>query len=855
MTRSFFLVFAACVATPAAAQQLARRADAPAAATHPVATTIATAVRTPSSPQIDGVGNDDTWRQAPAVDGFRQFDPKEDVDPTFRTEARFAYDDRNLYVLVRAFDPNPDSIMALLSRRDERTQSDYIRVIVDSYHDKRTGYQFMVNPAGVKRDIYLYNDTNEDVSWDAVWDVKTSIDSLGWLAEFRIPLSQLRYPKRESHTFGVAVHREVGRSNERSSWPVWRRSQAGLASQLGEVHGIVGISSPRRLEVMPYSVQSNASVSRANDFARTQRGTMGADIKYGLSSNLTLDAAINPDFGQVEADPSVLNLSAFEQFFGEQRPFFLEGTGILRFDQDCNDGQCTGLFYSRRIGRAPQLGFLSPSAGAVPTSSTILGAAKVTGRLGNGLSIGILNAVTDREMVGDDVEVEPMTNYFVARLNQDLRGGRSGVGAVLTAVNRQLDPTAEPYLRSAGYTAGIDARHRFGPGGNLSLSGSAVGSVVRGSAEAIAATQRSSVHYYQRPGDDIEYDPTRTDLSGYALNVGLNKNGGGITRFYTGGWYKSPGLEINDVGFMTNVNNMGWSNWFALVFQEPKAFYRRLQVNFNQWNSFMVDGTNTGVGGNVNTNITFKNMWFMYAGIGGERASVCGACLRGGPYLNEDANLNTWFGFSGDSRKNIVPGLSTWYNRRDGGASFNYGLNPYINLRVASRLSGQVGLTYQKNIDDRQWIRNFGVAGHDTTHYTVGHLAQQTLNLNTRINFTASPTLSVQFYASPFVSVGEYSDWREVTAPRHAQYAERYRPFSAGGDPGDNDFNFKQFRSNLVMRWEYRPGSTLFLVWGQGREQADRDLGNFGGFRDYQNLFSSHPANTFLIKASYWFSL
>ena len=306
---------------------------------------------------------------------------------------------------------------------------------------------------------------------------------------------------------------------------------------------------------------------------------------------------------------------------------------------------------------------------------------------------------------------------------------------------------------------------------------------------------------------------------------------------------------------MQNVNSMGWSNWFAFVFQEPKAFYRRLQINFNQWNGFMVDGTNTGVGGNININTTFKNMWFMYGGVGGERASVCGTCLRGGPYLSEDANLNSWFGFSGDSRKSIVPGLSTWYNRRDGGESFNYGLNPYMNIRIASRFSGQLGLTYQKNVDDRQWMRNFGTIGSDTTHYTVGHLAQQTLNFNTRLNFTASPTLSLQFYGSPFVSVGEYSDWREVSAPRHVQYANRYRPFTLGGDPSSYDFNFKQFRSNLVMRWEYRPGSTLFLVWGQGREQGNQDLGNFRGIRDYQNLFSAHPANTFLIKASYWFSL
>jgi hypothetical protein len=835
------------------AQQLVRRTGSGA---DPAASAVVRAVRVEASPAIDGLDHDAIWREAQAVDAFRQFDPVEDAEPTFRTEARFAYDERNIYVLVRAFDPSPDSIMALLSRRDERTQSDYIRVVIDSYHDRRTGYQFMVNPAGVKRDIYLYNDSNEDVSWDAVWDVKTSVDSLGWLAEFRIPLSQLRYPQRESHTFGVAVHREVARSNERSSWPVWRRSQAGIASQLGEVQGIAGITSPRRLEILPYSVQSNASVARAaGEYGRTQRGTIGADIKYGLSSNLTLDAAINPDFGQVEADPSVLNLSAFEQFYEERRPFFLEGTGILRFDQDCNDGQCTGLFYSRRIGRAPQLGFLSGDPNAVPTSSTILGAAKITGRLSSGLSIGILDAVTDREQVGDDLIVEPRTNYFVARLNQDLRGGRSGIGAILTAVNRDLDESSAPFLRRAAYTGGIDARHRFGAGGNYQVSSSVVGSLVRGSEEAIAATQRSSLRYYQRPDDDIAYDPTRTELSGYGVNVGLNKIGGGITRFWTGGWYKSPGLEVNDAGFMTNVNNMGWSNWFALVFQEPKWFYRRWQVNFNQWNVFLTDGTNTGVGGNVNTNITFPNMWFMYAGLGGERASSCGTCLRGGPLLREDATLNGWFGFAGDSRRSVVPEVNTSFGRSDGGRSSYYSVNPALRVRVASQFSGSIGLGFHGNRSDRQWLGNFGPAGHDTTHHTVAHLSQKTLSLTTRLNYTASPNLSIQFYGSPFVSVGEYSDWREVVDGRAPSYDDRYTPFALGGDPTEQNFNFKQFRSNLVLRWEYRPGSTLFLVWGQGRDESELDPGNFGGMRDYRNLFRSHPNNTFLIKASYWFSM
>ena len=471
------------------------------------------------------------------------------------------------------------------------------------------------------------------------------------------------------------------------------------------------------------------------------------------------------------------------------------------------------------------------------------------------MSLGLLNAVADQEMVGDTLVVEPRTNYFVARLNQDLRRGRSGVGAILTAVHRDLDARAEPYLRREAYTGGIDFRHRFGGGNAYSLSGNVVGSVVRGSAEAIAKTQESSVHLYQRPDDDLAYDPTRTSLSGYAVNVGLNKDGGGITRFWTGGWYKSPGLEINDVGFMTNVNSMGWSNWFALVFQEPKAFYRRLQINFNQWNGFFVDGTNTGVGGNVNFNVNFKNMWFMYAGVGGERPSYCGSCLRGGPALREDANLNSWLGFSGDSRRSLVPGIDMGYNQRDGGRSFNWFVGPFVNMRVASRFSASLGVNYSRNVDDRQWLRNFGDVGVDTTHYTVGHLEQKTLSLTTRLNFTASPTLSLQFYGQPFVSAGDYSDWREVADARSRSFDTRFRPFVLGNDPSGYDFNFKQFRSNTVVRWEYLPGSTLFLVWQQGREQGDRDRGRFTGMRDYTNLFGAHPKNTFLIKASYWLSL
>ncbi|MGQ0538843.1 MAG: DUF5916 domain-containing protein [Gemmatimonadaceae bacterium] len=834
----------------AAAQtpQLIARTSAPLAA--PSATT-ALAVRTPTAVEIDGRDVDAIWRTAPVIDGFRVFDPVEDGEPSMKTEARVSYDERNVYVLVRSFDPEPEKIVALLSRRDERTPSDWIRVIIDSYHDKRSGFEFMVNAAGVKRDMLLFNDGNEDLGWDGVWDVKTTIDSLGWLAEFRIPLNQLRFARRDSHTFGFGIHREVARLNERQAWPRFTRSRFGIASQLGDLEGIAGITASRRLEVLPYAVTSNESRQRADGWGRDNRLSAGADVKYGLTSNLTLDATVNPDFGQVEADPSILNLSAFEQFFEERRPFFLEGTGIFRYDMQCNNGQCTGLFYSRRIGRAPQLGFLSRDADAVPPATTILGATKITGRLNNGLSLGILDAVTGRETAGG-AELEPRTNYFAARLNHEMRGGQTALGGMFTAVNRHLSAEAAPFLRKAAYAGGLDWRHQFAKQ-NYEFSGYAAASRVDGSADAIARTQRSSVHYYQRPDDAIEYDSTRTSLNGYTGQLALNKRGGGPWRFFMGGWYRSPGLEINDIGFIQNVNNMGVSIWHALMLNQPRAFYRRFQVNLNAWHAWTTDRLSTGPGANINWNTQLKNMWHMGSGIGVERHGVCGACTRGGPFVRESNSMFSWLWVEGDSRKRIYPGFDVNVNRSDEGRSSGLGFGTRANLRVASRFSASLGMQYDRNIDDNQWYGNFGALLSDTTHYTFARLDQKTVSMTARVNYTLTPTLSLQFYGQPFVSAGNYTDWRELNVARSQDYDARYRPFTQRGNA--QGFNFKQFRSNSVVRWEYRPGSTLFLVWQQGRTEDAADPGTFNFSRDYRTLFQAHPQNTFLIKASYWFSL
>src|SRR5437879_6287632 len=501
--------------------------DPAAARVPPPGAASAVAVRADRPVVIDGKDDDPVWRVAPAITAFREFQPKEDGDPRFATEAKVAYDSRNFYVFVRAFDPHPDSILKLLARRDVRAATDQIKIVIDSYHDRRSGFEFAVNPAGVKRDYAMYNDgQTEDDAWDAVWDVATTVDSLGWTAEFRIPLSQLRYAPAATNTFGFGVWRDIQRYTERVSWPVYRVSRPGFASQLGEVQGLVGLSSPRRLEVTPYGVTKNVTVARGGGFDHPQRVAGGADIKYGVTSNLTLDATVNPDFGQVEADPAVLNLTAFETFFQERRPFFVAGTGVFRFDVNCSQVNCNseGLFYSRRVGRAPHLTDLYGDASSA-RGTTIIGAGKLTGRLAGGLNLGVLEGVTARETGAQDRTIEPLTSYAVVRAFQDLRHGESGVGVIATAVDRNLDVWTDPYLRQSAYAGAVDFRHRF-PGGRYQLSGSLDLSRVAGTRQAIAATQQSSVHNYQRPDGSQAFAPTRPTPAGACQRLYLRQGAG-----------------------------------------------------------------------------------------------------------------------------------------------------------------------------------------------------------------------------------------------------------------------------------------------------------------------------------------
>ena len=825
--------------TPAEAQN---RGTAP-GTTRSVATAAASPAMQP--PTLDGDDRDDVWRTATPITAFRMFDPSEDSAATLPTEARVAYDAQHLYVFVRAFDPRPDSIIALLSRRDVRTSSDQIKVMIDSYHDRRTGYEFAVNPAGVKRDYYTYDDNTEDVSWDAVWEVATRIDSLGWTAEFRIPLSQLRYQPAVSHTFGLMIMRDIARYNERDSWPVYRRSRPGIASQFGELSGLVGLGSPRRLEVSPYVLTRNAAAVRPGGFARSQQGTMGADIKYGLTSNLTLDATVNPDFGQVEADPAQLNLTAFETFLAERRPFFLEGTGIFGFGDDP-----TRLFYSRRIGRAPQLaGLVSDPLIGIPGASRILGAGKLTGRVAGSTSVGLLAALTGNTTAGE-TSIEPRTLYGVARANRDFRGGESAVGAIATVVDRALDETQKRFLRRAAYGAGIDARHRFA-GGRYALAGAVSASVVRGSSSAITRTQRTSVHYYQRPDDALAVDTGATSLGGLALGLSADKVAG-VLRGGLGYQRTTPGYESNDLGFLSRADQQVVSSNVRLIPSRPYFGWRNAQVALfsNHW---LTDaGMTTGslyelyMGGTRRSGATASvDAWVDSWG-----TVYCDRCARGGPAMRLSPSWNVLVNVGADPKRRVSPSLAAIYTTADEGRSMLWRVRPYVRVRPSTRVNVELGTRYQRNQDNTQWLANLGVVGADTTHYLFGHLEQDLLSFTGRVDVTLRPTVSLQMYVEPFVTAGHFTDVRELADPRAAGYDARFRPYT--GPMPSGDFNEKSFTTSAVARWEYRPGSTLFAVWTQGRFQDDRDVGSFEARRDYRNLFAARPDNVFLVKASYW---
>jgi len=821
----------------------------------PVPASRVIATRAAQPPVIDGRDDDAVWRETQPINGFQEWRPSEGGPPKLPTEAKIAYDAANMYVFVRAFDPHPDSIITVRARRDYFTPSDMIWLFLDSYHDRRTGYEFGVNPSGVKLDAQVYNDGNEDFAWDAVWDVATRVDSLGWTAEFRIPLSQLRYGPQKHHTFGLIIDRDLYRYSQRVSWPLLRQSKAGFVSQFGDVDGFDDLEAPRRLEAAPYVVTKNVSQFTATGIGRTQDLAAGGDVKYRVASNLTLDATLNPDFGQVEADPAVLNLSAFETFFTEQRPFFVAGRGLFQFDVNCSQVNCSseGLVYSRRIGRAPELaGTYSDTTS--PAFTRILGAGKLTGRLPGGMTIGVLDAVTQHVTGVGGVTIEPTTNYGVLRLRQDLRGGESSIGGIVTAVNRDNDSFTAPHLRRTAYVGATDFRHRF-RGGRFEISGSLDLSRMTGSASAIAATQRDAVHYYQRPDAGLPYDTTRTSLAGDAEELQFSKVGGAHLLGQTSYQRRSAGFEINDLGYLQRADQQSWNTWLGYFDRHQRALYQRFQWNFNWWQYWTTAGLPEERAFNTNTHTTFNNTWSFHTGftLGQLGGTYCYDCARGGPAVRQDPYFAPWAGLNGDDRKAIVPYFWVNYWRGDGGRSHSLVLMPEVDFKLASRITAALIPEYRRKTNDIQPRDPVTDPAGRVTHSVFSHLEQKQLGVTLRVTYPFNANTSLQVYAQPFVAKGTYSNLQELSGtPRAADYASRYKGYTDSTGTYSTGFNYKQFRSNVVFRWEYRPGSTLFVVWSQGRTASSSVEGTRGLGGDLRDLFDLRPDNGFLVKLSYW---
>ena len=818
------------------------------------------AVAVPASARAVRAGgelSDEFWQSIAPVDAFVERDPVEGGVPSQRTEFRVAYDASTIFVKVLAYDTEPAGIRSYLTRRDGDSPSDWIRVLIDSYHDKRTAYEFAVNPAGVKSDRYWYNDNSSDDSWDAVWDVKVSRDVRGWSAEFKIPFSQVRFSPSESITFGFAVSRQIGRLNETSTWPLLARSATGFVSSFGELGGLSIGTSPKRLELAPYAVanltrqrpQGNPLLS-----ASAPELAVGLDAKYAVTPGLTLTTTVNPDFGQVEADPAVVNLSAFETFFSERRPFFVEGSGTFNFDSECWNGPCS-LFYTRRVGRAPHGTDTLPSGDNVyityPTQSTILGAAKLTGRVGK-FSVGAMYVVTQEETAtivdgGQRFQqaVEPTTRYSIGRARREF-ANQSSIGLMATAANRRLPGTLQ-FLPSSAYSGGVDFDARLKK--FYSLSGFVAASRVNGDPTAIEAIQQNSRHYYQRPGAaSFAVDPARTSLSGTSARIGISKIGGQRLRFMSQVGFKSPGFDLNDSGFLRRADERWLLNWFQVRSDVPNKWFRSRNLNVNEYMVWNSDGDRLVNGFNVNGSATFLNSWQAGGGVNTNRLTADDRMTRGGPVVLTEGSDNFWSWFNSDNRRRVSANFFTG-GGRNGVGSWFADQEWSLTFRPISPLTITSGVRVNRAVNDTQWT---GLVTDTADHYVFGRISQTTVALAQRLNFTMTPNLSLQLYAEPFISGGDYSAFKQLADARNRDYSRRYAPFAydlvANGNP---DFNVKSFRTTNVLRWEYKPGSTLFLVWQQAREN-DAAPGGFRVGRDIHDIFGVAPKNVFLVKLAYW---
>lgn len=849
------------------------------------------AITSEMTPTIDGLLNDPAWDVVEWAGDYVEFQPDENTPPSHQTKFKIIYDSKNLYIGVRCYDAEPDKIVKRLSRRDG-FDGDWVEFNIDSYHDKRTAFSFTTTVAGVKGDEFVSNNGNNwDASWNPIWYTKTNVDEEGWTAEFKIPLSQLKFGAEENQVWGLQSTRRIFRAEERSLWQRKPIDQPGWVSEFGELHGLKNIEPQKQLEIQPYTVTSGETYEAEEDNpfrdGNENDFTVGLDAKIGVTNDLTLDLTVNPDFGQVEADPSAIALDGFQIFFREQRPFFVENKNIFDFNlSESEAGNTFGfdnVFYSRRIGRSPQGSVDSEDDEFVdqPANTPIVGAAKFSGKTKNGWAIGILESVTAKRYAairngnGDErrLMVEPLTNYFVGRLQKDFNERNSYIGGIFTATNRDNLTQELDFLHKSAFTGGLDFKHQWN-NRDWYVEGNVIFSHVQGSEEAIANTQESITHLFQREGaDHVEVDPTRTSLTGSGGNIQIGKIGNGHWRFESGGTWRSPELELNDLGFQRQADDIRHYTWIGYQTLKPDSTFRRAGINYNHWTAWDFNGNHNYLQFNTNSWQNWQNNWFTNAGFNYAPIQYDNFALRGGPRLRLSPWISFWNSIRTDNRKKLR--FSVFHNGRKAvDNSFRrYNIEAGFTYQPINAVRFSVFPSLTTNRDRLQYIDTFDEVN-GATSYLNGEISQRTLSMSIRLNYTINPNLTVQYWGQPFISRGRYSQFKYISNPLAKNFEDRFTSYDAGqltfaddtysvdqnmdGNVDfafDNpDFSFVQFRSNLVIRWEYIPGSEIFLVWSQDvSRDGDPMAGLLPSLGD--NIFGEKPQNIFLLKATYRFVL
>lgn len=896
-----------CLALPLATV-VGQGSSAPVARTvnqgHATARPSATVSLSTGAIKMDGKLDEEAWQRATPVTEFTEFDPDEGRPARNRTEIRFLVDGEALYIGARMFDSlGAKGVTSRLTRRDQATSpgTDWLQFIFDTYHDHVGRSWFEVNPSGAKDDIDGVSGGG-DASWDPVWIAATSIDSLGWVAELRIPFSQLRFPKDSVETWGLQIRRYTNRTNAMDQWAFWGKKDPGGPPFFGHLENVHVPLHAQQLELLPYVVQRAAYVKPFapgdpfNDGSKLAT-RFGGDLKYRLSSNFLLNATFNPDFGQVEVDPAVVNLSAFETSFPEKRPFFIEGAGVFSFGGFscffCSNVSSLSPFYSRRIGRQPQ-GSISGDFIDRPENTTILGAAKITGRTKGGMTMGFLDAVTRREFAhaiagttSSEAEVEPLSNYFVGRGKKDFDRGRIVMGLIGTSMVRRLDDVALTNRLSkhseqlgSDFTWASKAR-------TYSFNGKMLFTNVDGSAPAIARLQRSSARYFQRPDRENNrgglfsngFDTTATAMRGYGGYGRFAKESGewlfeGLTNF------RSPGYENNDIAFTTRSDYMWFGSNVVKQWTKPGSWYRNIWLDVGGQTQYNYSGDHTDQQEQIFFQSQTPQFW-SYSGFYMHRPIVSDDRMtRGGPVVLRPGFHLVNVGVNTDSRKRVSFSFGGDKSESIGSNGSNWDIFTSAELRPAANVSVSMGPSFNVSNDGRQYVRAVTDPTATTffgTRYIFADLDQRTLAMDTRVNWTVSPAMTFQLYLQPLIASGAYDNFQEYTAPRTNSMrvfgrdagtvttsgtgdSKTFTIDPDGAGPASSftvsnpDFNFRSLRGNAVFRWEYRPGSTLFLVWTQQR-QGQVSVGDFDLGRDRAALFDAHPDNIFLVKLNYWLGL